>query len=281
MKSIFFFCILGSLFYLFGGIDAQPKTFDRMKREIIADILHLADGIEEDRLSDSAVEESVKERSEADPQIQDFERKKRAIIEAFIDEAEKMDEEDVKNEEMTDENLYEVLRSLIDDAHKIEEFQNEEVKPVQQEIKTQVEVLSDDGKKDDLEVNLGENTLEENQNIIDNNVNKGIDIRKEESDMIRFILRKVFILPHFLAPNNPLPRFPGIPHHHHHQLPGPRESHVLHCRGHAGSQCVRGVCSVACPGGAKVQIFCVSNSVVVKNTGIDETNTSKVEVSCG
>jgi len=279
MKSIFFFCILGSLCYLFGCIDAQPKSFDGMKREIIADILHLADGIEEDKLRDSAVEESVKERAEADPQIQDFERKKRAIIEAFIDEAEKMDEEDVKNQEMTtDENPYEVLRSLIDDAHKIEEFRNEEVKPVQ-EIKTQVEVVSDDDKKDDLEVNLGENTLEENQNIIDDNVNQGIDIRKEESDMIRFILRKVFILPHFLAPN-PLPRFPGIPHLQH-QLPGPRESHVLHCRGHAGSQCVRGVCSVACPGGAKVQIFCVSNSVLVKNTGIDETNTSKVEVSCG
>merc|ERR1719318_1631165 len=219
-------------------------------------------------MRDSAVEESVKEqRAQADPQIQDFERKKRAIIEAFIDEAEKMDEEDVKNEEMTDENPYEVLRSLIDDAHKIEELQNDEVKPVQ-EIKS---------KKDDLEANLGENTLEENQNV--DNVNKGIDIRKEESDMIRFILRKVFILPHFLAPN-PVPRFPGIPHLYH-QLPGPRESHVLHCRGHAGSQCVRGVCSVACPGGAKVQIFCISNSILVKNTGIDETSTSKVEVSCG
>merc|ERR1719318_509030 len=120
-------------------------------------------------MRDSAVEESVH-----DPQIQDFERKKRAIIEAFIDEAEKMDEEDVKNEEMTDENPYEVLRSLIDDAHKIEELQNDEVKPVQ-EIKS---------KKDDLEANLGENTLEENQNIIDNNVNQGIEIRKEESDMI-------------------------------------------------------------------------------------------------
>jgi len=270
MKSIFFCCILGSLFYLFGGIDAHQKSFDGMKREIIADILQLADSIEEDKLRNS-----LKERAEeADPKIQDFERKKRAIIEAFIDEAEKMEEEDVKNEEMKNENHYEVLRSLIDDAHNIEELQNVEVEPVQ-EIKTNLEeeITTDDGKKDDLEVNI----LEENQNI--DNVNQGIFIRKEQSDMIRFILRKVFILPHFLA-RNPLPFYHGIPQLHH-QLPGPRESHVLHCRGHAASQCVRGLCSVACLGGAKVQIFCISNSVLVKNTGIDETSTSKVEVSCG
>jgi len=276
MKPVFFFCIFGSLYHLFGGIGAQQKSFSRMKREIIADILQLADGIEEEKLKASAVEEFVKERIETDPQIQNFEGKKRAIIEAFIDKAENMDDEDVKREEIMDENPFDVLKSLIDDAHKIELLnRNEEGKSDQESKTNSVEAVPDS--KNDIEVNLRESTLDENQNI--GNVNQGIGIRKDESDLIQFILRKVFILRHLPVPNHLPPRFPVIPHFHQQQHM-PHESHVLHCRrGYAGSQCVRGFCSVACPGGAKVQMFCTSNSVLVKNTGIDEM--SKVEVSCG
>jgi len=248
MKPAIFFSFCGSLLYLSVGIGAEDIAlncddtsscttstsgdFRKKKGQILAEIMHLTE--KKENIDYAVVEANIlksRHAREANAQTLNCQnsvctqnnsggKKKRAIIEAIIDEAEKVTEKDLIKE-LEAENPFETLNSLIDDAHKIED-ENAQV--------------------DEVGKSVSSNT----------------GIRKEESSLIRFLLHKVFILPR-IAP--------------------PREVHTLHCYGPSSSQCVRGTCSVACSGGAKVQLFCASNSVLVKNTAVGEMN--KSEVSCG
>jgi len=149
-------------------------------------------------------------------------RKKRALIQAFIDEAEKIDDEDFEAGEHDAENPYENISSIIDQAHKIES--------------------KDDIKADD-----------KSDNIL-------IVQKKEDSSLMSFLLHQIFVIPKlkFESP----------------------QVHTLNCQGSTGSKCSRGICTVACSDGAKVQLYCPSNSMVVKNTAVGET-INQAEVSCG
>jgi len=148
-------------------------------------------------------------------------RKKRALIQAFIDEAEKISEEDVEAGEHETENPYENISSIIEEVHKIES--------------TEEDTKAEEDQADDIPT-----------------------VRKEESSLIRFLLHEIFIIPKIKSP----------------------QVHTLNCRGPTGSKCSHGICTVACSDGAKVQLHCPSNSMVVKNTAVGQL-INRAEVSCG
>jgi len=282
-----------------GDIGAKPQQkngFLKKKREIMDQIRLIADKIED----------SARKGGDSDTKVQNnvFERKKRAVIEAFIDEALSMSEEDL-NKEPVDQNPYEELKILSgdgDDASKVVEVNKVDEKSPQDEAN--VDLRFDEKKLDeksrldedsiDITINVVESeNLEadfnkaldrfESEHITQNNdddtiVESGDDIKIEEShrgigsvdsDMIRFILRKVFLLPLLTQQRFAVPL---------HQPP--RESHTFRCYGPASSHCIRGVCSVVCSHGEKVHMYCDTNSVLVKNTGV-VGELSKLEVMCG
>jgi len=280
-----------------GDIGAKPQQkngFLRKKREIMDQIRLIADKIED----------SARKGGDSDTKVQNnvFERKKRAVIEAFIDEALSMSEEDL-NKEPVDQHPYEELKILSgDDAPKVDEVIKVDEKSSQNKVN--VDIRLDEKKLDeksrpdedsiDVTINVGESeNLEadfnkaldrfESEHLTQNNeddtiVESGDDIKIEEShrgigsidsDMIRFILRKVFLLPLLTQPRFAVPL---------HQPP--RESHAFRCYGPASSHCIRGVCSVVCSHGEKVHMYCDTNSVLVKNTGV-VGELSKLEVMCG
>jgi len=280
-----------------GDIGAKPQQkngFLRKKREIMDQIRLIADKIED----------SARKGGDSDTKVQNnvFERKKRAVIEAFIDEALSMSEEDL-NKEPVDQHPYEELKILSgDDAPKVDEVIKVDEKSSQNKVN--VDIRLDEKKLDeksrpdedsiDVTINVGESeNLEadfnkaldrfESEHITQNHeddtiVESGDDIKIEEShrgigsvdsDMIRFILRKVFLLPLLTQQRFAVPL---------HQPP--RESHTFRCYGPASSHCNRGVCSVVCSHGEKVHMYCDTNSVLVKNTGV-VGELSKLEVMCG
>jgi len=280
-----------------GDIGAKPQQkngFLRKKREIMDQIRLIADKIED----------SARKGGDSDTKVQNnvFERKKRAVIEAFIDEALSMSEEDL-NKEPVDQHPYEELKILSgDDAPKVDEVIKVDEKSSQNKVN--VDIRLDEKKLDeksrpdedsiDVTINVGESeNLEadfnkaldrfESEHITQNNeddtiVESGDAIKIEEShrgigsvdsDMIRFILRKVFLLPLLTQQRFAVPL---------HQPP--RESHAFRCYGPASSHCIRGVCSVVCSHGEKVHMYCDTNSVLVKNTGV-VGELSKLEVMCG
>jgi len=283
--------------FLIGDIGAKPQQkngFLKKKREIMDQIRFIADKIED----------SARKGGDSDIKVQNnvFERKKRAVIEAFIDEALSMSEEDL-NKEPVDQHPYEELKILSgDDAPKVDEVIKVDEKSSQNKVN--VDIRLDEKKLDeksrpdedsiDVTINVGESeNLEadfnkaldrfESEHITQNNeddtiVESGDDIKIEEShrgigsvdsDMIRFILRKVFLLPLLTQQRFAVPL---------HQPP--RESHTFRCYGPASSHCIRGVCSVVCSHGEKVHMYCDTNSVLVKNTGV-VGELSKLEVMCG
>jgi len=280
-----------------GDIGAKPQQkngFLRKKREIMDQIRLIADKIED----------SARKGGDSDTKVQNnvFERKKRAVIEAFIDEALSMSEEDL-NKEPVDQNPYEELKILSgDDASKVVEVNKVDEKSPQDEANVDIRLdekkLDEKSRLDEDSIDITINVVEsenleadfnkaldrfESEHITQNNeddtiVESGDDIEIEESqrgigsvdsDMIRFILRKVFLLPLLTQQRFAVPL---------HQPP--RESHSFRCYGPASSHCVRGVCSVVCSHGEKVHMYCDTNSVLVKNTGV-VGELSKLEVMCG
>jgi len=291
--------ILCVFLFLIGDIGTKPQQkngFLRKKREIMDQIRFIADKIED----------SARKGGDSDIKVQNnvFERKKRAVIEAFIDEALSMSEEDL-NKEPLDQNPYEELSLLSgDDASKVVEVNKVDEKSSQDKVN--VDVKLDEKKLDeksrpeedsiDITINVVESEnleadfnkaldLFESEHITQNNdfeedtvVESGDGIRigdshrgieSVDSDMIRFILRKVFLLPLLTQQRFAVPL---------HQPP--RESHTFRCYGPASSHCIRGVCSVVCSHGEKVHMYCDTNSVLVKNTGV-VGELSKLEVMCG
>jgi len=280
-----------------GDIGAKPQQkngFLRKKREIMDQIRLIADKIED----------SARKGGDSDTKVQNnvFERKKRAVIEAFIDEALSMSEEDL-NKEPVDQNPYEELKILSgDDASKVVEVNKVDEKSPQDEANVDIRLdekkLDEKSRLDEDSIDITINVVEsenleadfnkaldrfESEHITQNNeddtiVESGDDIKIEEShrgigsvdsDMIRFILRKVFLLPLLTQQRFAVPL---------HQPP--RESHAFRCYGPASSHCIRGVCSVVCSHGEKVHMYCDTNSVLVKNTGV-VGELSKLEVMCG
>jgi len=280
-----------------GDIGAKPQQkngFLRKKREIMDQIRLIADKIED----------SARKGGDSDTKVQNnvFERKKRAVIEAFIDEALSMSEEDL-NKEPVDQNPYEELKILSgDDASKVVEGNKVDEKLPQDEANLDIRLdekkLDEKSRLDEDSIDITINVVEsenleadfnkaldrfESEHITQNNeddtiVESGDDIKIEEShrgigsvdsDMIRFILRKVFLLPLLTQQRFAVPL---------HQPP--RESHAFRCYGPASSHCNRGVCSVVCSHGEKVHMYCDTNSVLVKNTGV-VGELSKLEVMCG
>jgi len=152
-----------------------------------------------------------------------FGRKKRALVQAFIDEAENINDEDLNAGEHDTENPYENISSIIDEAHKIESEEDAKV---------------DSDKSDNIQI-----------------------VEKEESSLMKFLLHQIFLLPKL--------KFDASP-----------QVHTLNCQGPTGSKCSRGICTVACSDGAQVQLYCPSNSMVVKNTAVGEL-INQAEVSCG
>jgi len=300
MKIPVLLSILCVFLSLIGDIGAKPQQkngFLRKKREIMDQIRLIADKIED----------SARKGGDSDTKVQNnvFERKKRAVIEAFIDEALSMSEEDL-NKEPVDQHPYEELKILSgDDALKVDEVNKVDEKSSQDKVN--VDIRLDEKKLDekslpdedsiDVTINVGESeNLEadfnkaldrlESEHITQTNatgedtvVESGdgtIRIEKShrgigsvDSDMIRFILRKVFLLPLLTQQRFAVPL---------HQPP--RESHTFRCYGPASSHCIRGVCSVVCSHGEKVHMYCDTNSVLVKNTGV-VGELSKLEVMCG
>jgi len=289
--------ILCAFLSLIGDIGAKPQQkngFLRKKREIMDQIRLIADKIED----------SARKGGDSDTKVQNnvFERKKRAVIEAFIDEALSMSEEDL-NKEPVDQNPYEELKILSGDAASKVEVNKVDEKSPQDEAN--VDSIRLDEKKSDEKSRLDEDSIDitinvvesenleadfnkaldrfESEHITQNNeddtiVESGDDIKIEEShrgigsvdsDMIRFILRKVFLLPLLTQQRFAVPL---------HQPP--RESHTFRCYGPASSHCIRGVCSVVCSHGEKVHMYCDTNSVLVKNTGV-VGELSKLDVMCG
>merc|ERR1712098_947864 len=219
---------------------------------------------------------------------------KRAVIEAFIDEALSMSEEDL-NKEPVDQNPYEELKILSgDDAFKVVEVNklDENEKSPQDEANVDIRL---DKKKMDEKSQLDEDSIDITINVVESenleaDFNKALDrfesehitqnnaseedtvveagdgiriddshrgIGSIDSDMIRFILRKVFLLPLLTQQRFAVPL---------HQPP--RESHTFRCYGPTSSHCIRGVCSVVCGHGEKVHMYCDTNSVLVKDTGV-------------
>jgi len=152
-----------------------------------------------------------------------FGRKKRALVQAFIDETEKINEEDLDVGEHDTDNPYENISSIIDEAHKIESEEDTKV---------------DGDKSDNIQT-----------------------VKKEESSLMNFLLHQIFLLPKLKFDVSP-------------------QVHTLNCQGPTGSKCSRGICTVACSDGAQVQLYCPSNSMVVKNTAVGEL-INQAEVSCG
>jgi len=276
-----------------GDIGAKPQQkngFLRKKREIMDQIRLIADKIED----------SARKGGDSDTKVQNnvFERKKRAVIEAFIDEALSMSEEDL-NKEPVDQNPYEELKILSGDdveVNKVEDKSPQDEANV--DIRLDEKKLDEKSRLDEDSIDFTINVAEsenlaadfnkaldrfESEHITQNNeddtiVESGDDIKIEEShrgigsvdsDMIRFILRKVFLLPLLTQQRFAVPL---------HQPP--RESHTFRCYGPASSHCNRGVCSVVCSHGEKVHMYCDTNSVLVKNTGV-VGELSKLEVMCG
>jgi len=285
--------------FLIGDIGAKPQQkngFLKKKREIMDQIRFIADKIED----------SARKGGDSDIKVQNnvFERKKRAVIEAFIDEALSMSEEDL-NKEPVDQNPYEELNLLSgDDASKVVKVNKVDEKSSQDKVNVDVKLdekkLDEKSRPDldsiDITINVNESEnleadfnkaldLFESEHITQNNaseedtvVESGNGIRIDDthrgigsvdSDMIRFILRKVFLLPLLTQQRFVVPL---------HQPP--RESRAFRCYGPASSHCYRGVCSVVCSHGEKVHMYCDTNSVLVKNTGV-MGELSKLEVMCG
>jgi len=282
-----------------GDIGAKPQQkngFLRKKREIMDQIRLIADKIED----------SARKGGDSDIKVQNnvFERKKRAVIEAFINEALSMSEEDL-NKEPVVQNPYEELNVLSgDDASKVVEVNKVDEKSSQDKVNVDVKLdekkLDEKSRPDEDSIDITINVVEsenleadfnkaldlfESEHITQNNaseedtvVESGDGIRIDgshrgigsiDSDMIRFILRKVFLLPLLTQQRFAVPL---------HQPP--RESHTFRCYGPASSHCNRGVCSVVCSHGEKVHMYCDTNSVLVKNTGV-VGELSKLEVMCG
>jgi len=289
-------CVFLSLIGDIGTKPQQKNGFLRKKRELMDQIRLIADKIED----------SARKGGDSDTKVQNnvFERKKRAVIEAFIDEALSMSEEDL-NKEPVDQNPYEELKILSgDDAFKVVEVNklDENEKSPQDEANVDIRLvkkkMDEKSRLDEDSIDITINVVEsenleadfnkaldrfESEHITQNNeddtiVESGDDIKIEEShrgigsvdsDMIRFILRKVFLLPLLTQQRFAVPL---------HQPP--RESHTFRCYGPASSHCIRGVCSVVCSHGEKVHMYCDTNSVLVKNTGV-VGELSKLEVMCG
>jgi len=297
MKVLVPLSILCVFLSFIGDIGAKPQQkngFLRKKREIMDQIRLIADKIED----------SARKGGDSDTKVQNnvFERKKRAVIEAFIDEALSMSEEDL-NKEPVDQNPYEELKILSgDDASKVVEVNKVDKKSPQYEANVDIRLdekkLDEKSRLDEDSIDITINVVEsenleadfnkaldrfESEHITQNNeddtiVESGDDIKIEEShrgigsvdsDMIRFILRKVFLLPLLTQQRFAVPL---------HQPP--RESHTFRCYGPASSHCIRGVCSVVCSHGEKVHMYCDTNSVLVKNTGV-VGELSKLDVMCG
>jgi len=301
MKVLVPLSILCVFLSFIGDIGAKPQQkngFLRKKREIMDQIRLIADKIED----------SARKGGDSDTKVQNnvFERKKRAVIEAFIDEALSMSEDDLKKEPV-DQNPYEELKILSgDDASKVVEVNKVDEKSSQDKVN--VDIRLDEKKldeksrpdEDSITINVVESDyLEadfnkaldrfESEHITQNNASdedtvvesgdgdsdsienshRGRGIGSVESDMIRFILRKVFLLPLLTQQRFAVPL---------HQPP--RESHTFRCYGPASSHCIRGVCSVVCSHGEKVHMYCDTNSVLVKNTGV-VGELSKLDVMCG
>jgi len=284
-----------------GDIGAKPQQkngFLRKKREIMDQIRLIADKIED----------SARKGGDSDTKVQNnvFERKKRAVIEAFIDEALSMSEEDL-NKEPVDQNPYEELKILSgDDASKFVEVNkvdekssqdivnvdgrldekklDEKSRPDEDSIDITINVVESENLEADFNKALDrfesehitQNNASEEDTVVESgdgnmieNSHRGRGIGSVESDMIRFILHKVFLLPLLTQQRLAVPL---------HQPP--RESRAFRCYGPASSHCVRGVCSVVCSHGEKVHMYCDTNSVLVKNTGV-VGELSKLEVMCG
>merc|ERR1712240_175567 len=270
-------CIFLSLIGAIGAKPQQKNGFLRKKREIMDQIRLIADKIED----------SARKGGDSDTKVQNnvFERKKRAVIEAFIDEALSMSEEDL-NKEPVDQHPYEELKILSgDDALKVDEVNKVDEKSSPDE--DSIDVTINVGESENLEADFNkaldrlesEHITQTNATGEDTVVESGdgtIRIEKShrgigsvDSDMIRFILRKVFLLPLLTHQRFAVPL---------HQPP--RESHTFRCYGPASSHCIRGVCSVVCSHGEKVHMYYDTNSVLVKNTGV-VGELSKLEVMCG
>jgi len=294
MKIPILLSILGV--FLFGDIGAKPQQkngFLRKKREIMDQI----------RLIAEKIEDSARKGVDSNTKVQNnvFERKKRAVIEAFIDEALSMSEKDL-NKEPVDQHPYEELKILSgDDAPKVDEVNKVDEKSSQDKVNVDIRL---DEKKLDEKSRPDEDSIDITINVVESenleaDFNKALDrfesehitqteedtvvesddgtrvekshrgIGSVDSDMIRFILRKVFLLPLLTQQRFAVPL---------HQPP--RESHAFRCYGPASSHCNRGVCSVVCSHGEKVHMYCDTNSVLVKNTGV-VGELSKLEVMCG
>merc|ERR1719470_182533 len=151
-------------------------------------------------------------------------KEKRALIQAFIEEAKNITEADLEAGEHGTENPYENISSIIDQAHKIESAEDSKV---------------DDDKSDNIPT----------------------VVEKEESSLMRFLLHEIFLIPK-------------------QKFSESLQVHTLNCQGPTGSRCSRGICTVACSDGAQVQMYCPSNSMVVKTRAVGEL-INQAEVSCG
>merc|ERR1711942_23509 len=147
-------CVILSLIGDIGAKPQQKNGFLKKKREIMDQIRLIADKIED----------SARKGGDSNTKVQNnlFERKKRAVIEAFIDEALSLSEEDL-NKEPIDQNPYEDLKILSgDDASKVVEVNKVDEKSSQDKVNVDIRL---DEKKLDEKVRPDEDSIDITINV--------------------------------------------------------------------------------------------------------------------